>query len=85
MNNDIKVLLFDLCGVVIGIDPKKAISELKKISSMRQLLNLKNWTIDMKLLTLIYLNFLMHMKKEKFQIKHLGCLLYTSPSPRDRG
>ncbi len=33
MNNDIKVLLFDLGGVVIDIDPKKAISELKKISS----------------------------------------------------
>lgn len=33
MNNDIKVLLFDLGGVVIDIDPKIAISELKKISS----------------------------------------------------
>jgi len=33
MNNDIKVLLFDLGGVVIDIDPKKTISELKKISS----------------------------------------------------
>ena len=33
MNNDIKVLLFDLGGVVIDIDPNKTISELKKISS----------------------------------------------------
>ena len=32
MNNDIKVLLFDLGGVVIDIDPKKAISKLKKTS-----------------------------------------------------
>lgn len=33
MNDDIKVLLFDLGGVVIDIDPNKAISEFKKISS----------------------------------------------------
>ena len=33
MNNNIKVLLFDLGGVVIDIDPKKTILELKKISS----------------------------------------------------
>ena len=33
MNNDIKVLLFDLGGVVIDIDPMKSISKLKKISS----------------------------------------------------
>ena len=33
MNNDIKVLLFDLGGVVIDIDPMKSISKLKKIFS----------------------------------------------------
>ena len=45
MNNDIKVLLFDLGGVVIDIDPKKAISELKKISSKTAIL-LYHYSLD---------------------------------------
>ena len=71
MNNDIKVLLFDLGGVVIDIDPKIAISELKKYPP-RRLLNSKKWIIGMKPLTLIYQSFLTHMKREKFPINLLG-------------
>ena len=83
---DIKVLLFDLGGVIIDIDPSITINALKSMSKKSSedlnALDYKYYKEESSLLNFFFEYEKGNINDDKFR-NGISCLLYTSPSPRD--